>query len=64
VRAHVFTPFFTTKEIGRGTGQGLAIAHTVVVTKHGGTLDFETKEGKGTTFIIRLPIEGLPPISS
>jgi PAS domain S-box-containing protein len=64
VRAHVFTPFFTTKEIGRGTGQGLAIAHTVVVTKHGGTLDFETKEGKGTTFIIRLPIEGLPPIGS
>jgi len=61
VRSHIFTPFFTTKEIGRGTGQGLAIAHTVVVTKHGGTLDFETEEGKGTTFIIRLPIEGCPP---
>ena len=60
VRSHIFTPFFTTKEIGRGTGQGLAIAHTVVVTKHGGTLDFETEEGKGTTFIIRLPIDGCP----
>jgi len=61
VRARIFTPFFTTKEMGRGTGQGLAIAHTVVVTKHGGTLRFETEEGRGTTFIVRLPIEGCPP---
>jgi signal transduction histidine kinase len=61
VRSRIFTPFFTTKEVGRGTGQGLAIAHTVVVKKHGGTLDFETEEGKGTTFIIRLPIDGAPP---
>ena len=61
VRGRIFTPFFTTKEVGRGTGQGLAIAHTVVVKKHGGTLEFETEEGQGTTFIIRLPIEGLPP---
>ncbi len=60
VRGRIFTPFFTTKEVGRGTGQGLAIAHTVVVKKHGGTLGFETEEGKGTTFIIRLPIEGAP----
>jgi signal transduction histidine kinase len=61
VRGRIFTPFFTTKEIGRGTGQGLAIAHTVVVTKHGGTLSFETEEGSGTTFIVRLLIEGCPP---
>ncbi len=61
VRGRIFTPFFTTKEVGRGTGQGLAIAHTVVVKKHGGTLDFETREGQGTTFIIRLPIDGVPP---
>jgi signal transduction histidine kinase len=61
VRSHIFTPFFTTKEVGRGTGQGLAIAHTVVVQKHGGRLEFETEEGKGTTFIIRLPINGMPP---
>ena len=54
-RARVFDPFFTTKEIGKGTGQGLAIAHSVVVDKHGGTISFETEEGKGTTFIIRLP---------
>jgi signal transduction histidine kinase len=56
IRARVFDPFFTTKELGKGTGQGLAIAHTVVVKKHGGTITFETAEGRGTTFIIRLPL--------
>jgi|HubBroStandDraft_6_1064221.scaffolds.fasta_scaffold62107_2 PAS domain S-box-containing protein len=58
VRAQVFDPFFTTKEIGKGTGQGLAIARSVVVGKHNGSIHFETEEGKGTTFIIRLPKDG------
>jgi signal transduction histidine kinase len=58
VRSRIFDPFFTTKEVGKGTGQGLAIARTVIVEKHGGTLHFETEVGKGTTFIIRLPIQG------
>jgi signal transduction histidine kinase len=58
VRARIFDPFFTTKEVGKGTGQGLAIARTVVVDKHGGTLHFETELGLGTTFFIRLPING------
>ncbi|GAB4560358.1 MAG: hypothetical protein Kow0047_06900 [Anaerolineae bacterium] len=56
IRDKIFEPFFTTKGVGRGTGQGLAIAHHVVVEKHGGTLTFETELGKGTTFIIRLPL--------
>jgi signal transduction histidine kinase len=56
VRARVFEPFFTTKEVGKGTGQGLAIAYSVVVDKHGGTIHFETEEGKGTTFVITLPL--------
>jgi PAS domain S-box-containing protein len=52
----IFDPFFTTKAVGKGTGQGLSIARSVVVDKHGGTIDFETQTGKGTTFIIRLPL--------
>lgn len=58
VRGRIFDPFFTTKDIGKGTGQGLAIAHSVVVDKHGGSIQFETEVGKGTTFIIRLPHDG------
>src|ERR1700722_13318294 len=58
VRARIFDPFFTTKEIGKGTGQGLAIARSVVVDKHDGTIHFETEDGRGTTFIIRLPHDG------
>ncbi len=55
-REKIFDPFFTTKDVGRGTGQGLAISRNVIEQKHGGTLDFETEIGKGTTFIITLPI--------
>jgi PAS domain S-box-containing protein len=58
VQSRIFDPFFTTKEIGKGTGQGLAIARSVIVDKHGGSIHFETEEGKGTTFIIRLPLIG------
>jgi PAS domain S-box-containing protein len=56
VRARIFDPFFTTKPAGRGTGQGLAISHTVVVEKHGGRIAVETAPGRGTRFIIHLPI--------
>jgi signal transduction histidine kinase len=56
IRDRVFDYFFTTKEIGRGTGQGLAIARSVVVDKHGGSLTFDTEVGAGTTFYIRLPL--------
>ena len=57
VRDKLFDPFFTTKEVGKGTGQGLAIARSVVVNKHGGSLRFETEVGRGTTFIVRLPVQ-------
>jgi len=56
IRAKVFDPFFTTKDVGRGTGQGLSLAYSVIVKKHGGTIEFETEPGKGTTFIIHLPM--------
>jgi signal transduction histidine kinase len=56
IQSRIFEPFFTTKPVGQGTGQGLALAHTIVVRRHGGALWFETIENKGTTFFIRLPI--------
>jgi PAS domain S-box-containing protein len=59
VRPKIFDPFFTTKEVGKGTGQGLAISHSVVVDKHGGNITFESEMGKGTTFIIRLPLDDI-----
>ena len=58
IRDRVFDPFFTTKEVGKGTGQGLAIARSVIVDKHGGELTVQSQVGKGTTFLIRLPIAG------
>jgi PAS domain S-box-containing protein len=57
-REHLFEPFFTTKPVGKGTGQGLFIAHRVVVKEHGGAIRFETENGLGTTFIITLPLSG------
>ncbi len=60
VRSRVFEPFFTTKPVGKGTGQGLALAHASVVKRHGGSIDFETAVGVGTTFVVRIPIAGPP----
>jgi len=53
---HIYDPFYTTKEVGKGTGQGLALAYATVVEKHGGRLTCETKSGKGSTFSIGLPL--------
>ncbi len=57
IREKIFDPFFTTKPVGKGTGQGLAIARSVVVDKHGGRIEVESQIDQGTTFIIRLPVK-------
>ena len=55
-REKVFNLFFTTKPVGMGTGQGLSISYKVIVNKHNGSLSFDSESGRGTTFIITLPI--------
>jgi len=55
IRNLIFNPFFTTKELGKGTGQGLTLAYRTIVEEHGGTINFETAMGSGTTFTITLP---------
>lgn len=55
VKAKIFQPFFTTKPTGQGTGLGLSLAYDIVTKGHGGTIEVESVEGKGTTFVVKLP---------
>ncbi len=56
VKAKIFQPFFTTKPSGEGTGLGLSLSYDIVTKGHGGTIEVESTEGVGTTFIVKLPI--------
>ena len=56
IKDRVFDPFFTTKDVGKGTGQGLTMAYKTIVDGHNGILTFDAKQGKGTTFLISLPL--------
>ncbi len=56
-RAHLFEPFFTTRQVGSGTGLGLHLAHNIM-KKHSGSIAVQSKEGAGSTFIIRIPVNG------
>jgi signal transduction histidine kinase len=56
VKARIFEPFFTTKPTGSGTGLGLSMSYDIVTKGHGGTLEVESQEGEGATFVVRLPV--------
>lgn len=57
VKTRIFDQFFTTKEVGKGTGQGLSIAYRLIADKHKGKIEVDSEPGQGTTFRIILPIE-------
>ncbi len=57
VRSHIFDPFFTTKEPGKGTGLGLSISYQIIVEKHHGQIKCSSTIGKGTEFLIEIPID-------
>ncbi len=61
VKERLFEQFFTTKEVGKGTGLGLFISHEII-KKHGGTLTFESQLGEGTEFSITIPIHSQQPV--
>ena len=55
--AHIFEPFYTTKDPGKGTGLGLATSHRII-EQHGGDINVVSAPNEGTTFIVRLPVNG------
>ena len=56
VKQRLFDPFFTTKPVGKGTGMGLSISYQIVSEKHGGCLECLSESGKGTEFLITIPL--------
>jgi signal transduction histidine kinase len=57
IKAKIFQPFFTTKPTGQGTGLGLSLSYDIVTKGHGGALTMESKEGAGSQFFIKIPLQ-------
>ncbi|MBC1220006.1 sensor histidine kinase, partial [Nostoc sp. UCD120] len=57
VKTRLFDPFFTTKPVGKGTGLGLSISYQIIVEKHKGKISCISAPGKGTEFVIEIPIK-------
>lgn len=55
IKSKIFQPFFTTKPSGEGTGLGLSLSYDIITKGHNGTIEIESIENEGTTFIIKLP---------
>ena len=56
IKDKIMQPFFTTKPTGEGTGLGLSLSYDIVVKGHGGNIETESREGKGSEFIVSLPV--------
>ncbi len=56
IKKQVFNPFFTTKPVGKGTGMGMAISYQIITEKHGGKLECLSSPGKGSEFVIQIPV--------
>jgi len=56
IQSKIFEPFFTTKEVGQGTGLGLSICHSII-EKHSGSIEVNSKAGKGSEFVIIVPVK-------
>ncbi|MBD1935730.1 HAMP domain-containing sensor histidine kinase [Microcoleus sp. FACHB-68] len=61
VKQRIFEPFFTTKPAGKGTGMGMSITYQIVTEAHNGLLKCHSRPGKGTEFVIEIPLQKQQP---
>jgi signal transduction histidine kinase len=57
IKTRIFEPFYTTKEVGQGTGLGLTVAYNIV-REHGGRIHVKSQVGRGATFVVEIPVNG------